>query len=72
MARNYPRRIGAAGVDYEGIYEFYRRLERREQAAALWKIFMAVSVPVVFLVFSYLSAHYVNWKPVTASVSHFM
>jgi len=68
MSNYYPQRIGKAGVDFEGVYEFYQRLERRERAACLWKIAMAVSVPVVLTVSSYLGTHYVNWTPLTASV----
>lgn len=68
MSNYYPKRIGISDVEYEGVYEFYKRLERRHSADALWKFFMALSVPIVFLVFSYISAHYVNWKPVTASL----
>lgn len=70
MRNWYTRRmrIGAPDVDFEGVYEFYKMLERRERKmyqGRLLKIAMAVSVPVMFVMTAYCASHYVDWSPVT-------
>lgn len=72
MYQYYRRRIGAAGVDFEGVYEFYKKLERRERTESIWKLAMALSVPVMLIMSTWCGAHYVNWTPVARTLQQFL
>lgn len=64
MQRYQPKRIGYSDAsEYEGVYEFYKRLERRQKADSLWKIAMAVSVPVMLWMSAWCATQYIEWSP---------
>jgi fucose 4-O-acetylase-like acetyltransferase len=70
MHHYYQRRIRVgADVEYEGLFEFYKRLERREQAECLWKIAMAVSVPVMLWMTMWCAAEYVDGTPARTTLA---
>jgi hypothetical protein len=63
--RHSPQRIGYTVGDYEGVYEFYKRLERRARTECLWKICMAISVPVMLWMSVWCATQYVDWSPLS-------
>jgi hypothetical protein len=62
----YPRRARRIGytdaAEYEGVFEFYKRLERRQQGECLWKLCMALSVPVMLWMSIWCGTQYVDWS----------
>lgn len=75
MRNYYPKRmrIGAPGVDFEGVFEFYTMLERRERKTyrnKLLKISMLLSVPITFGMTAYCALRFVDWSPVAQVLTH--
>lgn len=63
MIPRRARRIGYTdAAQYEGVFEFYKRLERRQATEGLWKWCMALSVPVMLLMSIWCGTQYVDWS----------